>query len=94
MKKKKHLRNIYAMENINKTVYIIDPYDKFTLDKIVSVFKINNRWWAIKEVPLKWGIPQLTKIEDDEYTYYHIYETIDEAREYVKQIKRYEGLKI
>jgi len=51
------LRNIYAMENINKTVYIIDPYDKFTLDKIVSVFKINNRWWAIKEVPLKWGIP-------------------------------------
>ena len=74
------------MGNTN-TVYIIDLYDKFTKDKIISTFKINGRWWAIKEVSLLWGIPQLTKIEDDDYISFHLYNTLDEAKAYVKQIK-------
>ena len=81
------------MENINKNVYIIDLYDKFTLDKVISTFKINGRWWAIKEVPLLWGTPQRAKIEDDDYISFRLYNTIDEAREYIRQIKHLEGIK-
>lgn len=71
------------MENTNKKVYIIDLYDKFTPDKVVSTFKINGRWWAIKEVPLLWGIPQRAKVEDDDYIFFHLYETVEEAQEYI-----------
>lgn len=81
------------MENANKTVYIIDLYDKYSQDKIISTFKINGRWWAIKEVSLLWGKPQRAKIEDDEYLQFYLYETLDEAQEYVKKIKRLEGTK-
>lgn len=82
------------MESINKNVYIIDLYDKFTPDKVISTFKINGRWWAIKEVPLLWGIPQRAKIEDDDYISFRLYNTIDEAREYIRQIKHLEGIRI
>ena len=76
----------------SKNVFIIDSYDKFTTDKVVSVFRINDNWWAIKEVPLFWGVPQRNKIEDDEYTFFQIYETLEEAQQYVSSIKRLEGL--
>lgn len=69
------------MENINKKVYIIDLYDKFTPDKIISMFKINGRWWAIKEVPLLWGVPQRKKVEDEnDLIPFHIYENLEEAQ--------------
>ena len=74
------------MESTN-TVYIIDLYDRFTKDKVISTFRINGRWWAIKEVSLLWGVPQLTKIEDDDYISFHLYNTLDEAKAYIKQIK-------
>jgi len=48
------------MENENKKVYIIDLYNKFSPDKVISIFQINGRWWAIKEVSLLWGEPQLS----------------------------------
>lgn len=83
------------MENI-KTVYIIDLYDKFTRDKIISTFYINGRWWAIKEVSLLWGKPQLSKIEEDEddYISFHLYNTKEEALEYVRKIKKLEGFNL
>ena len=82
------------MENI-KTVYIIDLYDKFSRDKVISTFYINGRWWAIKEVSLLWGRPQLSKIEEDnEYISFHLYETKEEALEYIRKIKKLEGFKL
>lgn len=80
------------MENKNKKVYIIDLYNKFSPDKVISIFQINGRWWAIKEVSLLWGEPQLSQI-DDEFAFYHLYNTIEEAQEYVKEIKQLEGSK-
>ena len=93
MKKKKHLRAYFLMESVN-TVYIIDLYDKFSQDKIISTFRINGRWWAIKEVSLLWGKPQLSKIQNDEFISFHLYDTLEEAQQYVKRIKSLEGLKL
>ena len=76
---------------MKQTVFILDLYDKFSPDKVISKFRINDRWWAIKEVPLEWGEPQLSKIEEDSIPYY-LYETEDEAREYVRKIKHLEGV--
>lgn len=81
------------MENTNQVVYIIDIYSQFSLDKIVDVFYLNNRWWAIKEVNLEWGIPQLQSIEEDDPMSFHIYNTLDEAKEYVHSLKKLEGVR-
>ena len=78
---------------MNQTVFILDLYDKFSPDKVISKFRINDRWWAIKEVPLEWGKPQLSKIEEDSIPY-RIYETEDEARDYVRKIKKIEGINL
>lgn len=74
-----------------QTVYIIDLWDKFSPDKVISKHRINGRWWAIKEVPLCWGIPQLSKIEEDDPMSFKLYETVDEALNYIQHIKRLEG---
>ena len=77
---------------MNQTVFILDLYDKFSPDKVISKFRINDRWWAIKEVLLEWGKPQLSKIKEDSIPYY-LFETEEEAREYVRKIKHLEGVK-
>ena len=76
-------------------VYIIDLYNKYDKDEIISTFKINGRWWAIKKVELNWGRPQLSSIEENEdpYLNFQIYETLDAAKAYVSSIKRLEGVK-
>lgn len=81
------------MENASKTVFIIDLFNEYSPDKVVDIFKINGRWWAIKEVYLEWGLPQLASIEQDDLNIFHIYDTLEEAQAYVKQIKMLEGMK-
>lgn len=82
------------MGKIDQTVYIIDTFSKFSKDKIISTFKINNQWFSIKEVSLKWGVPQLSSIEEDlEQPYFCLYNTLEEAQEYVRKIKRLEGVR-
>ena len=78
------------MEN---KVYIVDLYNKFSGDEVVSVFKINGRWWAIKKVSLNWGKPQFSSIEENEdpYLNFQLYNTLEEAQNYVNKIKRLEG---
>lgn len=81
--------------NAENKVYVIDLYNKFSDDDVVSVFKINDRWWAIKRVSLKWGKPQFSSIEETENPYlnFQLYNTPEEAQQYVKQIKHLEGIK-
>lgn len=82
------------MEQTN-TVFIIDLYNKFCGDKVIATFLINGRWFAIKEVPLEWGIPQLFSIEEEvERPYFRLYNTLEEAQKYVRQIKRLERAKL
>ncbi len=92
MRMKKPLRANWSMENIGNTVFLIDIYNKFSSDKIISTFKINNREYCIKEVELMWGMPILNSIEEEaEQPYFKLYNTLDEAKEYVKQLKQLEG---
>ena len=76
-----------------QTVYVIDLYDKFSPDKVISKHRINGRWWAIKEVPLLWGIPQLAKIDEDDPMSFRLYNTLEEAKQYVQELKKIEGVR-
>lgn len=94
MKMKKHSRAIWSMESTSNTVFLIDIYNRFSSDKVISTFKINNREYCIKEVELMWGTPILNSIEEDaEQPYFKLYNTLDEAKEYVKQLKQLEGVR-
>lgn len=76
-----------------QTVYVIDLYNKFSSDKVISKYRINDRWWAIKEVPLLWGAPQLSKIEEDDPMSFKLYNTLEEAEQYVRELKKIEGVR-
>lgn len=73
--------------------YIIDNFDRFnSWDREHSVYitHINDCPIAIKEVEMEWGLPQIppsTLCEDYKEIYY-VYNTIDEAMDYIKLIKR------
>lgn len=64
------------MKEDNQTVYICDLYNKYSSDKVVDIFNLNGRWWAIKEVKLEWGVPKLNNIEEDNSMPFHIYNTL------------------
>ena len=83
------------MVDTNPTVYIIDLYQKFNNDKIIFTFLLNGREFCVKEVQLEWGVPQLSSIEEDlEQPYFHIYNTLEEAREYIRKLKQLEGTRL
>lgn len=72
--------------------YIIDRYDKYNeWDRIHSVYKfeINEQWYAVKEVILFWGQPQLpVSIEEEKNPEtYSLYQTKEEAMEFVRRIR-------
>lgn len=76
-------------------VYIIDLYNKFSKDEIISTFLINGRRWAIKKVSLQWGKPKLSAIEESEdpYLYFHLFNSLEEAEDYIRKLKKIEGVK-
>ena len=74
--------------------FIIDKYDKYSRwDREHSkyIFEINEQWYAVKEVILFWGKPQLpTKIEYEQNPEtYFIYNTEEEAMAFVRKMKSY-----
>lgn len=92
MRMKKRSLAIWNMESTSNTVFLIDIYNKFSSDKVISTFKINNREYCIKEVELMWGAPILNSIEEEaEQPYFKLYNTLDEAKEYIRQLKQLEG---
>lgn len=74
--------------------YIIDTYNKYdTWDREHKrfAFELNGQWYAIYEVILFWGEPQLPlRIgqEKNPKTYF-IYEREEDAREFVRKMKSY-----
>ena len=83
------------MEDIRQTVFIVDNYKKYTKDKVIFTFFINGHEYSVKEVPLVWGVPQLSSIEEDlAQPYFKLYNTLDEVKEYVKQLKQLEGARL
>lgn len=74
--------------------FIIDTYNKYDSwdrEHARLVFEINQQWYAIKEVILFWGQPQLPlKVDGGEEpeTYPHfIYDTYEQALAFVKLMK-------
>lgn len=72
--------------------YIIDYYDKYNKwdrDHSVYVFTINDTQYAIKEVILFWGLPQLPFeiYENKNPESYLVYGTIEDAKQYVQELK-------
>lgn len=72
--------------------YIIDRYnswDQWDRQQSVYKFEINEQWYAVKEVELEWGLPQLPiRIDSDQNpSSYHIYGTMEEAIEFAKLMK-------
>lgn len=66
-------------------------YDRWDREHSKYIFEINEQWYAVKEVILFWGQPQLPiRIERNEKpeTYpYFIYDTEEQAMEFVKLMK-------
>lgn len=83
------------MADDSQYVFVIDTYNKFESDDVVEIFTINSRWYAIKRVKLYFGRPILSNMEknEDESIHFHLYENLDEARAYMKQLKILEGAK-
>ena len=72
--------------------YIIDCYNKYNRwDKEHSlyIFSINEQWYAIKEVMLNWGLPQLpNKVDQETYPEsYHVWDTYENAYQFALQMK-------
>ena len=72
--------------------YIIDTYDKYdSWDRqhARKIFEINGVTYAVKEVILFWGQPQLPQKLDRDTNpeTYRLYPTLDDALNFVKYMK-------
>ena len=72
--------------------YLIDTYnryDKWDREHSLYVFTINEQKYAIKEVMLDWGEPQLPMRlgEHKDPSFYFIFNSYEEAEQYVKYMK-------
>lgn len=73
--------------------YIIERYNKYeTWDREHQkyVFSVNGNWFAIKEVALEWGKPQIPQqnIEENrDSENWEIYDTFEDALRFVHLMK-------
>ena len=81
--------------NNNQYVYIVDAYNPYARNtNVLYRFIYNDQWWAIRRVSLEWGKPRgETALElDDEYSRFHYYNTYEDAMDYVKELRKGEGV--
>ena len=86
------------MEETNQCAYIVDvfnPYNKEQNKNVVFKCKVYNQWWAIYRVKLEWARPILEGWPADasEFNSYHIYNTAEEAIDFLHELKQLEGMK-
>ena len=74
--------------------YVIDRYNRFDQwdrEHSVYVFEMNEQWFAVKEVGMEWGLPQLPMrmngTQDWETQYMHVYDTQEDAMKFVFAMK-------
>ena len=53
-------------------------------------FEINENWYGVMEVEMKWGVPDLpVRIgKEGDISLVHVFESYDEAMEFVRYMKR------
>lgn len=80
---------------MNNKVYIIKPYNKYLLpqlgETVLYKFNLYDTQYCISEVILQWGKPLVARLieQQDDYGYY-LYNTYQQAMNYVKILKQIE----
>ena len=84
------------MESTKQTVYIIDSYSAFdNNENVCMTFLLYNNWYCIREInKLEWGEPIFKEKRMDDTSYYYIYSSLEEAKEFIHKLKQLEGKKI
>lgn len=67
-----------------------NKYDSWDREHSKYVFEINEVWYAVKEVSMEWGLPQLRfRADQEQYPEnYRIYDTYEDAMQFVYQMKQ------
>lgn len=86
-------------EETSQKVYIIDVYNPNNTkqnEDVVQIFKLYDQFYAIFSTELSWGVPILKNrpIDEEQYMDNYIYETLDEAKAFVRKLKELEGAKL
>lgn len=67
-------------------------YDSWDRSRAKYVFQVNESWYAVKEVEMEWGIPQLQERVDrdreEEARQMYVYDTYEDAMRFVVQMKQ------
>lgn len=75
---------------MEQVVYVVDTYTPYMKNEgVKKVFNYNGREYAIKEVELEWGTPQLNlPIDDttDPATGFYLYNSFEEANRFVEEL--------
>lgn len=75
---------------MGNVVYILDAYNPYHNNADVRyVFRYHGLQWCVRQVQLEWGAPIFTEKDvEDDFTNFHIYETLDEALQFVRELKK------
>lgn len=75
------------------TGYIIDLYNKFARnDDVIFTFFLHGQQYCIREITkFNWGQPVFDKSIEDEFDNYWIYNTIEDAHDYIRYLKKLDG---
>ena len=75
------------MKSDKQSIFVVDTYNKYrNKDKVRRVFLLHGTWYAIYETTLFWGKPELGYIDDDNFLFYALFLTLEEANAYVDKI--------
>lgn len=89
---------------MNEYCFIIDLYNKYQDNSnVIDIFTLQMgdylQKWCIRQVPIekyRWGMPQPSSWPQQDfeldYSIQHAYSTLEEAREFVKDLKRRNGI--
>ena len=74
--------------------FIIDRYNKYNVwdrEHSRKAFEINENWYAVYEVELEWGLPQLQysieRDQEEEAKNMKVYDTFEDAMRFVQLMK-------
>ena len=80
----------------SSTGYIIDLYNRFAKNEnVVSTFKFHGQDYCIREISqFEWGKPIFDRAIDYSFNDFCVYDTIEEAQGYIRDLKQIDGSKI
>lgn len=75
--------------------YIIDVYSPYHKNyNVISTFTIYGKKYCIRKIDeFEWGQPTFPEKDlEDNYTQFHVYNTLEKAKKFVRQLKEIEGV--